>query len=172
MILELVGLVVEEGVELGEVRSVFGLSIGLRAMVGMTVHVLKVLLGVFHVLAVIDLVVLTLAISDLPGIGGTDIGVLAEVRADEGSVGTAVVLADDHLGGTCSAQEAQETPAGCHRAEVLNLSHGGETDESTSEPAEVSNAVLGRPKTLEFGPVLAAHVVGEEVTHDTLAILM
>jgi len=77
--LKMVGLIVEESVELGEVRGILGLAVGLRAMVGMTMNISKVLLSVLHVLAIIDLVVLTLAISDLPSISGADVGVLAEV---------------------------------------------------------------------------------------------
>ena len=40
MILEVVGLVVEESIELGEIGRVLGLAIWLRAVVGVTVDVL------------------------------------------------------------------------------------------------------------------------------------
>ena len=37
--LKMVGLIVEESVELGEVRGILGLAVGLRAMVGMTMNI-------------------------------------------------------------------------------------------------------------------------------------
>ena len=85
MLLEVVRSSVEESIELGKVGSILGLTIRLRTVVSMTVNI-NVLFSVSHVLTVIDLIELTLAISELPSIGCTNVSVLAEVRSDERSI--------------------------------------------------------------------------------------
>ena len=172
MILKVVLLAVEESIELGKVRSIFGFTIGLRAVVGVTVNITEILLGVVHVLGVIDLVVLSLAISDLPSVAGTDVGILAEVRADEGTVRAAVVLAHHHLGGTSKADEAKNFPATGHTFEVLHLAESKGADEGASEPSEVSDTTSTGPESFKLSPVLLAHVVGEKIAHISLAVLV
>ena len=85
MLLEVVRSSVEESIELGKVGSILGLTIRLRTVVSMTVNI-NVLFSVSHVLTVIDLIELTLAISELPSISSTNVGVLAEVRSDERAI--------------------------------------------------------------------------------------
>ena len=86
VVLEMVGLTIQEGVKLLEVRGIFGLAIGLRSMVSMTVDTAKVILSVGHVLAIINLIEFSLAISDLPCVSCTDILILAEISTDNRSV--------------------------------------------------------------------------------------
>jgi len=98
VILEVVLLTFQEGVQLSKVRSVLSLAIRLRSMVGVHVHIMKVVFSVIHVLAIIDLVVLSLAISDFPGISRANMLVLTEVGTDKWTVCATVILADHHLG--------------------------------------------------------------------------
>ena len=172
VIFEVVGLPVEEGVELRKVRCILSLTIRLRSMVSMTVHISEVFLSVCHVLAIVDLIELPLAIPDLPGISRANSGVLAEVGTDEGSIAATVVLADQHLGHSSDSDKVKNAPAACHSAIVRVLGHPENAHKGTAEPAKVRDATSTRPEALQLSPILEAHVIGEQVTHIAVAILM
>ena len=55
-------------------------------MVSVTVDAAKVVFSVGHVLAIINLIEFSLAISDLPCVSCTDILILAEISTDNRSV--------------------------------------------------------------------------------------
>ena len=92
VILEMVGLAVEEGVHFPEVRGVHSFAIGLWSVVRVPVDVLReLLLGLGHVLAIVDLVELSLAISDLPSVSRAHVLVFAQVPTDKRSVSPGIV---------------------------------------------------------------------------------
>ena len=108
-------LAVEESIESDEVSGILGLAIGLRAVVGVTVDFdAHVFFGVGHVLAVIDLVELSLAILDLPSVSSGDVLVLTKVSAEKRTVVSGVILVGEHLGGGSSSEERGALPAESH----------------------------------------------------------
>ena len=111
VVLEMVGLAIQEGVKLLEVRGIFSLAVWLRSMVSMTVDAAKVILSVGHVLAIIDLIEFSLAISDLPCVGCTNVLILTEVSTNQRSVVPRVVLADQHLGEGSATDHGETSPA-------------------------------------------------------------
>ena len=111
MILEVVWLAIEEGIQLGQVRRVLCLSVWLRAVVGVHMHVLEIVLLVGHVLAIIDLIEFSLAISQLPCVLSTCGLILAEEGSDQRSIVITVVGADDLLDGKGSSEEGECFPS-------------------------------------------------------------
>ena len=101
----------------------YKVTYGLRAVVGVHVHVTEVSLGVVHVLASIDLVELSLSILDFEGISSGAFVVLAEVRADEGVVrlsGVVVESVFEELGNT---DERAYSPSDSHLSELRHAEH-------------------------------------------------
>ena len=111
VLLEVVRLAIEEGIQFPQVGRVLCLSIWLRTVVGVHMHVLEVVLCVGHVLAIIDLIEFSLAISQLPCVLHTSVLVLAEVGTDQRSIVIAVVGADDLLNGEGSSEKSKCSPS-------------------------------------------------------------
>lgn len=125
MVLEVVRLAIQECIQLLEVRSIFGFAIGLGSMVSVTVDVKhSFVLGIGHVLAIIDLVELSLAISDFPSVSCTNILVLTEVRTDKRTVGPGVVGRDGHLSGKSDTNHSATSPSPGHLAECRHFADG------------------------------------------------
>ena len=141
-------------------------------MVSMTVQVTKVVLSVSHVLAIIDLVEFSLAISDLPCVSCTNVLILTEVSTNQRSVVPRVVLTDQHLGEGSATNHGETSPAESPFAN--NRIHGDDssTDKKACEPSEVCDAALALPKALHCCSVFIAHIVGEKVSHVAISVLM
>ena len=172
MFLEVVFLSFQEGVQLSKISSIISLAIRLRSMVGMHVHIMKVVIGVVHVLAIIDLIEFSLAISDFPCISCADILVLTEIGTDKWAVGATVILADHHLGHACETEESKSLPAESHLNQSLVLRDQLLCNEQAKTPTEASHASLAVPEGHQLSSILVGHVVREEVSHGAIRVLM
>ena len=91
VLLEVVWLAAEELVQFLKPRRIQVLAIWMRRMVGMSVLVLEVLVGVGHVLRGVDFIELTVTIADFPFIGHDNVLVLAKVGSHKWAVSLSIV---------------------------------------------------------------------------------
>ena len=173
VVLEMVRLAIEEGIQLSKVGGVEAFSFGLGSVVSVPVDVLRGLfLALGHVLAIVDLVVLSLAISDLPGVSCADVLVLAQVAANKRSVSPGIVGRAGHLGDESDTEEGAASPAQGHRFKLGCLGDRVGCNKETESPSQSSDAFLCLPELDHVLSILVGHVVGKEVTHIALVVLV
>ena len=173
VVLEMVSLAIEEGIQLSKVGGVEAFSFGLGSVVSVPVDVLRGLfLALGHVLAIVDLVVLSLAISDLPGVSCADVLVLAQVAANKRSVSPGIVGRAGHLGDESDTEEGAASPAQGHRFKLGCLGDRVGCNKETESPSQSSDAFLCLPELDHVLSILVGHVVGKEVTHIALVVLV
>ena len=130
----------------------------------------EIVLSVVHVLRGINLVELSLSISDLEEVVLRDILVLAEVSTNKRTVslGSVHVSGDHECIG--NSHEREDSPSDSHLLEVSHAGHELEGHVVGSTPGHSSDTVVGLPKSSQVPSILVRHVGGHKVFVTILVI--
>jgi len=127
------------------------------------VVVAKILVVVAHVIAGVDVEILTLAIGNGELVSLGNRGVLAEVSAKKRTVGQTVVVLEYVLVEESNSEKGKKLPTDGHTLEEGNTVDSLEAEPEASSPGEAAVAVEGLVKKSKALTILQGYIVGEKV---------
>ena len=147
------------------------ITYGLRSMIRVHVLVLEILVRVAHILRSVNLVELSLAVSDLKWVSSAVAVVLSQVRANQWSISLCVEPVECLFEGVGDCEEGDASPSGGHGSEVRHAEHRLCAQVEAGEHGETTGTVVRMVEPSEVLPILELHVVGEQVLHAVVVLI-